>query len=330
MEVEAAFMSQGVFQAMGYLSRIVSLNPLVLAGVTTAMAASAVLSDPIIFAHFDIGALQQPENITLEPDGSAVVTFNKARQVARVSTKGVVTILATLPAPASGTALATGIVRAKEGTLYVNYNAGVLSSIWRIPPNGGTPSQFAALPDVAALNGLAIDESGSTLYVTDSTNGAVWKISLRPGMAGAVTLWAQGAQLQRTGSTAFGANGIKVHNGAVWVSNTAQGTLISIPINEDGTAGAITTRATGLTAIDDFAFTGSGDVVAAQNFVSEASIVHQDGTHVTVLTSSDGLSNPTSIAIRGSTVYIASAAYFTHVDPNLMVAHLGYERQDSN
>jgi sugar lactone lactonase YvrE len=327
MEVEAAFMSRGVFQSMDYFSRIVSLNLLSLAGVTTAIAASAPLSDPTIIAHFDITALQQPENIKLEPDGSAVVTFNRARQVARVSTKGVVTILATLPAPSSGTALATGIVRTKDGTLYVNYSAGVLSSIWRIPPNGGQPSQFAALPDVAAPNGLAIDESGSALYVTDSSKGAVWNISLRPGMAGAVTLWAQGAQLQPTATSAIASNGIKVHNGAVWVSNTAQGTLMSIPINEDGTAGTIATKATGLTAIDDFAFTRSGDVVAAQNFVSEVSIVHQDGTHVTVLTSSDGLSNPTSIAISGSTVYVASGAYFTRVDPNLMVAHLGDERQ---
>jgi hypothetical protein len=315
---------------MGYFSRIVSLNLLALAGVTTAMAAAAPLSNPTIIAHFDIGALQQPENITLEPDGSAVVTFNRARQVARVSTKGVVTILATLPAPASGTALATGIVRAKDGTLYINYNAGVLSSIWRILPNGGLPSQFAALPDVAAPNGLAIDESGGELYVTDSTKGAVWNISLRPGTAGAVTLWAQGAQFQPTATSAIASNGIKVHNGAVWVSNTAQGTLMSIPINEDGTAGTITTKATGLTAIDDFAFTRSGDVVAAQNFVSQASIVHQDGTHATVLTSSDGLSNPTSIAIRGSTLYVASGAYFTHVDPNLMAAHLGSEPEDSH
>jgi sugar lactone lactonase YvrE len=221
-------------------------------------------------------------------------------------------------------------VRARDGTLYVNYNDGVLSSIWRIRPNGGLPSQFAALPNVAYLNGLAIDESGSTLYVTDSTNGAVWKISLHPGMAGAVTPWAQGAQLQRVGTAPFGANGIKVHNGAVWVSNTAQGTLMSIPVKEDGTAGTITTKATGLTAIDDFAFTVSGDVVAAQNFASQASIVYQDGTHVTVLTSADGLSNPTSVAIRGSTVYIASAAYFTQVDPNLMVAHLDYGRADSH
>jgi hypothetical protein len=132
MEVEAAFMSRGVLQAMGYFSRIVSLNLLALAAVTIAMAASAPLSDPTIIAHFNIGALQQPENITLEPDGSAVVTFNRARQVARVSTKGVVTILATLPAPASGTALATGIVRNKDGTLtsttaLVSYRASGVS-----------------------------------------------------------------------------------------------------------------------------------------------------------------------------------------------------------
>lgn len=314
---------------MGYFRRIVSLSLLAIAGVTTSMTASAQLSDPAIIAHFDIGTQQQPENIKLEPDGSAVVTFNRARQVARVSTNGTVTILATLPAPASGAAAASGIVRANDGTLYVNYNAGALSSIWRIPPKGGSPAQFAALPDVAALNGLAIDESESNLYITDSTNGAVWKISLH-GTTGAASLWTQGAPLQRSGSAPQGANGIKVHNGAVWVSNTAQGTLMSIPVNKDGTAGTITTKATGLTAIDDFAFTGSGDVVAAQNFVSEVSIVYQDGSHVTVLTSSDGLSNPTSIAIRGTTVYIASAAYFTQVDPNLMIAHLDNGQEDSH
>jgi hypothetical protein len=70
--------------------------------------------------------------------------------------------------------------------------------------------------------------------------------------------------------------------------------------------------------------------VAAQNFLSQASVVYQDGTHVTVLTSADGLSNPTSVAVRGSTVYIASAAYFTQVDPNLLVAHFDYGQAASH
>jgi hypothetical protein len=146
----------------------------------------------------------------------------------------------------------------------------------------------------------------------------VWKVSLRSGTA---SVWAQGAALQPLNSPGFGANGIKVHDGAVWVSNTDQGTLLRIPIGAHGTAGAVTTVAQGLPAIDDFAFSGD-TVVAAQNFVSEVSLVHPDGTHQTVLTSTDGLSNPTSIAVRGSTVYVASGAYFTHVDPNLLLAKL--------
>jgi sugar lactone lactonase YvrE len=121
-----------------------------------------------------------------------------------------------------------------------------------------------------------------------------------------------------------GANGIKVHDGAVWVSNTDKGTLLRIPIGAHGTAGAVTTVAQGLSAVDDFGFTGDGDtVLAAQNYVGKVSLVQPDGTHQTVLTATDGLSNPTSIAVRGSTVYVASGAYFTQIDPNLLLAKLG-------
>jgi sugar lactone lactonase YvrE len=160
------------------------------------------------------------------------------------------------------------------------------------------------------------------LYATDSTTGTVWKVSLK---SGAASIWAQGEALEpSTGqSSRFGANGIKVHDGAVWVSNTDKGTLLRIPVNAHGTAGAVTTVAQGLTAIDDFAFTGQGDtVLAAQNFTSAVSLVHTDGTHQTVLTATDGLANPTSIAVHGSTVYVASGAYFTHNDPNLLLAQL--------
>jgi sugar lactone lactonase YvrE len=288
--------------------------------VAPAYASTPPLSDVREVAHFDVNSLQQPENITLEPGGAADVTFNRARQVARIGTDGSVTILATLPASTTGTAMASGLVRAGDGTLYVNYNAGSQSGIWRIAPQGGTAEQIVALPEVKALNGLALDRGQDALYATDSTGGTVWKISLQSRTA---SVWAQGAELQPIHSPGFGANGIKVHNNAVWVSNTDQGTLLSIPIGGLGAAGAVRTVAQGLTAIDDFAFTGQGDtVLAAQNFVSQASIVHPDGTHETVLTASDGLSNPTSVAVGGNTAYVASGAYFTHLNPNLLSAKL--------
>ncbi len=288
----------------------------------TAFGATAPLSDAREAVHFDISALQQPENITLEPNGAADVTFQKSRQVARVTTSGKITVLATLPAPPTGTATASGIVRTGDGTLYVGYNAKADSGIYRVPAGGGTPELVAAVPDAAVMNGLALDTRRDTLYATDSTSGTVWKVSLKTDTA---SLWAQGAAFQRDPSTSsgLGVNGVKVHDGALWVSNTGQGTLLSIPIKRNGTAGTPTTRATGLSGIDDFVFTGRGDqILAAQDGVNTASIVNGDGTHETVLTAADGLQNPTSAAVRGSTVYVASGAYLTHTDPNLLLAKL--------
>jgi sugar lactone lactonase YvrE len=288
----------------------------------TAFGATAPLSDAHEVVHFDIATLQQPENITLEPGGAADVTFQKSRQVAQVATSGTITVLATLPPPTTGSATASGIVRTADGTLYVNYNAGANSGIYRIPAGGGTPVLVVAMPDVKVLNGLAIDASRDTLYATDSSSGTVWKVSLKTKTA---SLWTQGADFQpgSTSTSSLGANGAKVHDGAVWVSNTGNGTLLRVPINKDGTAGTDTVKATGLSGIDDFTFTGRGDqVLAAQNGTNQASIVSSDGMVQTVLTAADGIENPTSVAVKGSTVYVASGAYLTRTDPNLLLARL--------
>jgi hypothetical protein len=45
-----------------------------------------------------------------------------------------------------------------------------------------------------------------------------------------------------------------------------------------------------------------------------------------VLTGADGLQNPTSLAVRGSTGYIASGAYFTNDDPNVLAARLTFRQ----
>ncbi|MGW3460144.1 hypothetical protein ACWDE9_11320, partial [Streptomyces olivaceoviridis] len=46
------------------------------------------------------------------------------------------------------------------------------------------------------------------------------------------------------------------------------------------------------------------------------------GRHTVVLTAADGLEGPTSLAVRGRTAYVASAAYFTDEDPNLLAARI--------
>ncbi|MFB7371318.1 hypothetical protein ACFC0D_15885 [Streptomyces sp. NPDC056222] len=294
-------------------------------------AGEPVVTDPRIVAHFDFAAGQTPENIALSPDGSANVTFAFARQVARVDKKGDTRILATLPAvanpntPVIGVAAVLGITRAHDGTLYVTFATGTSETgVWRIGPDGAPPVQIAELPPDGFPNALALDEECGTLYIADSVRGTVWSV---PQEGGTPTAWATGTALQPLAPPAgfgVGANGLKFHNGAVWVSNTDRQTLLRIPVRADKSAGPIETRATALMGIDDFGFTGKGDTVLAALFMdNDIALVRPDGTHEIVLTEQAGLSNPTSVAVRDKTVYVTSASFFEPVkDPNLLLATL--------
>ncbi|AJF65617.1 hypothetical protein [Streptomyces vietnamensis] len=294
-----------------------------------ASAVDPTVTDPHIVAHFDFAAGETPENIALEPDGSADITLAFAHKVVRVAKDGTKTPVAELPTVANpqtpnlGAALALGIARAHDGTLYVAYATGTAETgIWRIAPGGGAPRQIAQLPADAFPNGIALDEHCDTLYAADSNRGEVWSIPLDGGDP---FVWASGPELAPSPQLPFGANGLKLHDGAVWVSNTAQSTLLRIPFEEDRSAGPIETRATGLTGIDDFTFAGHDDtVLAALNTVNKLELVRPDGTHKTVLTEADGLDNPTSAAVRAKTLYVNSAAFFDTVapDPNLLLARI--------
>jgi hypothetical protein len=292
---------------------------------TTASATSTGLSSPRIVAHLDLAGRQQVENITLEPDGSADVTFENIRQIARISPKDVVTVLATVPAPPAGSKVPAfggepflgGIVRDHDGTLYFLYATGTaeLTGIWRLRP-GGTPRRIAALPPTGVANGLALD--CGYLYAADSVLGTIWRAPVTGGRAEA---WSTAPELAQT--TLAGVNGLAAHNGAVWATNTDTGSVLRIPIKRDRTAGPVRVVATGLGLIDDIEFTGSDDTLLVAGIAaSEVLLVRPDGTHTAVLTAADGLQNPTSLARRGDTVYVANSAYFTATDPNLLTARL--------
>ena len=123
----------------------------------------------------------------------------------------------------------------------------------------------------------------------------------------------------------IGANGLKVHNGAVWVSNLDAGTLVRIGIQPGGTAGAARIRATGLPGVDDFDFVADGcdTVLVALNPSSQVVRVNPaTGAHTVVLTAADGLSNPSSVAVGRHGAFVTSAAYFTMTDPNVLAARI--------
>ncbi|MDX2550295.1 SMP-30/gluconolactonase/LRE family protein [Streptomyces stelliscabiei] len=293
---------------------------------TTATAATEPVSRPRVAAHFDLATGQQPENITVGRDGAAYLTFSFARQIVRVTPSGRSHVLATLPAPAKphtpnlGKAFVGGIARGDDGTLYVTYATGTadLTGIWAVRP-GGRPHRIAALPADGLPNGLSLDRHTHRLYATDSVHGVIYRV---PAKGGNATVWADDKALKPT--TFAGANGVKLHNGAVWATNLDRGTVLRIPVTARGRAGKIQVHASGMPYIDDFAFTGRGDTLLAARDDDEVDLVRPDGTHTAVLTAADGLRTPTSIAVHDHTVYVPSAAYLTNEDPNLLLAHLDH------
>ena len=284
------------------------------------------LENPHVFAQLNAAASQSIENIALASDGSAYVTFTFAAQVARIGRNGKVSVLQQFPAPPNGDIpgfhtkiAATGIVRLPDGTLYVSVMTGLADStgVYRILPGQKTATKFASLPADAFLNGLALDPRGYRLFITDSVLSTIWSVPLD---GGPVTAWLTAEALAPHGT--YGANGLKVHDGAVWVTNTNDGTLLRIPIEADGGPGAIKTVATGLTGADDLIFPGRGDTaLVALDRPSKIVAVAPDGHWNVLLTAQNGVANPTSLAIRGNTVYIDNAAFFIG-SPTILAATL--------
>ncbi|WP_306215398.1 NHL repeat-containing protein [Actinoplanes sp. RD1] len=279
---------------------------------------------PRIIAHFDRAAGQTAESVVVEPDGSADVGFIVSRQLAHVTNEGYVQILATMPLPAdggkstpTGQASVTGVERTKDGTLYFLYSAGdsALTGLWRLH-RGGKPVRIAAMPATSFLNGLTRDEHTGNFYITDSALGRIWKVG---PLGGKATAWAVRPSLAPT--TFFGANGVKVHDHAVWASNLDQGTIVRIPITRSGAAGPDKVEVTGLDSVDDFAFTGRGDqLLAALNIPSQLALINPGKPPVIVLDSGDGLQNTTAVAVHSGMVYVTSGALSTGGDANLLTA----------
>lgn len=290
-------------------------------------AAGTHLGEVLVIARFDRSAGQAAESIAPEPGGGAVIGMIPARQVVRVAPDGAVRVLVTMPLPPGGGGttpivgipVVTGVARSDRGNVYFLYSAGQggLTGIWEVRPSG-TPRLVVPLPADAMPNALVIDGVRDRFLVTDS---AVGRILQAPLAGGAASVWSADPALAPDGF--FGANGLKVHDGAVWASNSDRGTLVRIPLVAGGGAGRAQVRATGLAGIDDFDFTGRGtEILAAVNQAGELVRVGPDGTRETLLDKDDGMEGTTAVVVRGNRVYITNGANLAGDNPDLLLARL--------
>ncbi|MEU6409741.1 hypothetical protein [Microbispora sp. NPDC046933] len=293
----------------------------------TGHAAGTRLGDVRVLAHFDRAAGQAAESIALEPGGGAVIGMIPGRQVVRVAQDGAVQVLVTMPLPPGGGGttpvigdpVVTGVARSNSGAVYFLYSSGQggLTGIWQVR-RSGEPRLVVPLPADTMPNALVIDGKRDRFLVTDSAGGRIWQAPLRGGEA---SVWSADPVLAP--GAFFGANGMKIHDGAVWASNSDHGTIVRIPVTKDGGSGRAEVRATGLEGIDDFDFTGRGtEILAAINQSSKLVRVDADGTHETLLDAQDGMQGTTAVAVRGNRVYVTNGANLVGNDSNLLLAKL--------
>jgi sugar lactone lactonase YvrE len=284
-------------------------------------------------ALYSFAAGQTPEKLAIDRDGTIYVSLAYASTVSRLSPLGSRTALA-LPTH-GGIVVGVAIDQyARALDIAVRSENAAAAGIWQVAlADFGSRvglHRLAALPTAAFPNGMSFDDL-DTLYVADSSLGCIWRL---PHGARQAEVWSSDVLLAPNGTVYHGfplpgANGVHVWGHALYISNTSTSTIVRIPINPDGGAGAATVRFRGVQA-DDFAFDAHGTMYVAANLRNAILRVAPSG-RVTPLTTkaTAGLDNPTAVAFgtrpRDRTVlYITNAAYFSpHPRPSVEALPVG-------
>lgn len=290
---------------------------------------------------------EDTETVAVAPNGEVFTVEMYSGTVYRIGIDGKSKIIATLfPAGTYPSLVAMGLLLGPDEvtwksdvSIYVLANTWdpATHGVWRVHRDGRV-QLVAAIPTQGLLNGQltngtlnaqTFDREGNR-YVTDSTLGAIWKVS----RDGTVRLWVQSNLLiwatDPTGP--FGAAGISYREGTLYVANVDTGAgvlpgergsnypVVSVPIEPDGSAGPVQISAVGdIRAADGVAFDQEGHMYVADfggepawgpsmlPYAGPARLLRfdADGMHEKVIAES-GLCNSAKVAILGKTAYVTN------------------------
>jgi sugar lactone lactonase YvrE len=166
------------------------------------------------------------------------------------------------------------------------------------------------------MNGCTMHPNGRTLLACESSSGHILAIDL--GQPGRWDVWLQGDRLRPIVPKYPGSNGIKIRQGWAWISVSGRRLLVRVPIQPDGSAGAIEIAATRLSA-DDFAFGMSGSLYITTH--PEHTLVRLDpsGARTTLAGPEQGMVGSTACAF-GRAPGDEKALYVT-TDGGFLIPH---------
>lgn len=250
-----------------------------------------------VIATFDPTKGELPEGVAISKTGTIYVSFPFIGELRTVSLDGTSEHFATLPTGGGFGPL--GLAVDAPGNVYVGVRTTdpATQGVYRVTPDGDV-TRLPGTGVIGFANGLAFDQRGN-LYVTDTILGAVWRIP----RGGSPEVWIQDDALEGDGSAQFGfpvgANGIAVRHNQVFVTVTEKASVVTIPVQPDGSAGALTVLAQSpaLYGADGIAMDVHGGLFVPVIFQSTIVRVSSDGSSIdTIATADDGLDFGSSAA----------------------------------
>jgi sugar lactone lactonase YvrE len=272
---------------------IVMVTVIAMIGATATAAGAAVQR----LISFDASAGELPEGVAVGKRGTIFVTLAPLGKLIAVHRDGSQRTVATLPTGEGPSAL--GLAVDARDNVYVAVTTGdpATTGVYRVARDGST-TRLPGTGAIALPNALAFDKHG-TLYVTDSTAGAVWRIP----RGGTAELWLQDPLLEGDGSSPLpfplGANGIAYRGGVVYVANTELGHVVAIQVGPDGSpqSSRVIAQGPALVGADGLALDVHGRLYVAVAAQSTIVRLHPDGSDVTTIaTADDGIDFASSLA----------------------------------
>ncbi|UBF28825.1 DJ-1/PfpI family protein [Kovacikia minuta CCNUW1] len=252
-----------------------------------------------IIAEFPVNTFL--ENIAANEQGDLFVTSYEEGKIYRVTPAGKVEEYASI-----GGNLA-GIAFEPEGSLLAAGTVDQTPVVYRIDQTGAIAT-LITLPDAVFLNGMTYLTNNRYL-IADSFKGAIWEID---ATAKTAQIWLQHERLAPS-EAKFppfpAANGLKVYNNTVYISNTQRQQLIRIPLQADYTAGPLEVFLTNVN-LDDFAFDAEGNLYAATHVYNSVVRISPDGQVTAIAKAEQGMAGSTALAF-GRTSADSQSLYVT-------------------
>lgn len=156
-------------------------------------------------------------------------------------------------------------------------------------------------------NDVALDDKGN-VYATDSYGHRIVRVASKDALGDtAVETWlADPAFVVPAGE--IGLNGITWEAGLLRVVTTADGRLLEVSIEGDGSPGAVTvTGKAGTLAGPDGMIPHEGGLLMVEGVATRLSLVDPDDLTVTPV--AEGFDFPTTVAVIGDTAWVAEAQF---------------------